>query len=119
MWDDPQFSWLRVFAYASFAAIGGFLGHVMRTMDAKEKINWVRAALEGIAAGFVGLLVMLACNAMGVPAQWTGVIVGVCGWLGANATIRILEKMVRKKLGIMNTRPAPLSEFHDVDQDTR
>lgn len=115
MWDDPQFSWLKVMAYASFAAIGGFLGHLMRTIDAKEKINWLRAALEGIAAGFVGLIVMLMCNAMGLPPQWTGVIVGVCGWLGANATIRMLEKMVRKKLGIANTRPAPLSGHSDAD----
>lgn len=114
--DGPNgFSWLNTFAYTSFAAIGGFLGHIMRTLDSNLPIKWLRSALEGIAAGFVGLLVMLACNASGATPQWTGVIVGVCGWLGASTTIRILERVVRKKLGLQNTRPAPL-EPQDVDR---
>lgn len=113
-WDDPHWKWVQPLAYALFAAVGGFLGHLLRAIDAKQKINWLRAALEGVAAGFVGLLVMLMCNAMGFSSQWTGVVVGVCGWLGANVTIRILEKIVRRKLGITDTAPAPLMELPDA-----
>lgn len=76
------------------------MGHLMRTIDGEHKIKWSRALLEGGAAGFVGLLMLLVCQAMNMSEQWTGVIVGVSGWLGANATIRMLESIVLKKLGI-------------------
>lgn len=86
--------------YAGFAALGGLLGHIMRAMDRKEPINKTRAICEGLAAGFVGMLFMLLCSAMGLSEQWTGVIVGVSGWLGAEASIRIIEEVVYKKLGL-------------------
>lgn len=104
--DDPwSLAWLRATAYTLFAAFGGVMGHLMRTIDKKEKIIWSRAIVEGAAAGFVGLIVLLICGAMELSEQWTGVIVGVSGWLGANATIRMLEGMVRKKLGIEAPSP--------------
>lgn len=115
MMDDPwSLAWLRAVAYTLFAAFGGVMGHLMRTIDKKEKVSWGRASVEGAAAGFVGLIVLLICGAMALGEQWTGVIVGVSGWLGANATIRMLEGMVRKKLGIeqqsqdpTNVQPPP------------
>jgi hypothetical protein len=84
----------------------------MRALDESANISYGRACIEGLAAGFVGLLVMLMCNATNFSDQWTGVIVGVSGWLGANASIRMLEKLVFKKLGISNDlqAPAPLDE---------
>lgn len=99
--DDPWAqAWIRAIAYTLFASAGGVMGHLMRIIDKKEKINWGRASLEGLAAGFVGFLILLVCQAMDLSEQWTGVIVGVSGWLGANASIRMLEGMVRKRLGI-------------------
>lgn len=98
--DDLWANWgVRAAAYTVFAAFGGLMGHLMRTIDKKEKISWGRAALEGFAAGFVGLIVLFMCNAMRLSEQWTGVIVGVSGWLGASVTIRMLEGIVRKKIG--------------------
>lgn len=76
------------------------MGYLLRNLDEGKSINWLRGALEGLAAGFVGLLVMLACQAMVLSESWTGVIVGVSGWLGASTTIKMLEGMVRKKLGV-------------------
>lgn len=111
--EDPQFNWLRIVAYVAFAAIGGFMGHLMRTLDARDDIKWGRAVLEGIAAGFVGLLVLFACQALNLSEQWTGVIVGVCGWLGANASIRLLETLVYDKLGVSK----PSKGRSDVDLD--
>jgi hypothetical protein len=103
--DDPLLTWLKMIVYALFAAVGGFLGHLMRTIDARKKIKWGHSALQGIAAGFVGLLVFFACRALNLSEQWTGVIVGLAGWLGANASIRMLEKVVFKKLGIEDDQP--------------
>lgn len=98
--DPTQFNWFESILYACLAGIGGILGHILRVVDAEEKINWLRAALEGIAAGFVGMLILFSCKAMHMPEPWTGVIVGVSGWLGARASIRLLEKVIYKKLGI-------------------
>jgi hypothetical protein len=98
--NDEWGWWVRALAYATFAALGGVMGHLMRTVDGKRKIHWGRACLEGAAAGFVGLLMLFLCEANGLGQQWTGVIVGVSGWLGASGTIRMLETIVRKKLGI-------------------
>ena len=99
--DDPNvFSWLRVFIYAAFASVGGMLGYSMRMLEHGVPINLKMAAVEGMASGFVGLLMFLACGQLGISQEWTGVIVGVSGWLGANATLRILEILVYRKLGI-------------------
>lgn len=92
--------WLKALVFGIFAAFGGLMGHLMRTIDARQKIKWGRAFLEGAAAGFVGLLAYLLCQALGMSDAWTGLTVGVLGWLGAKTTIKILEAAVLKKLGI-------------------
>ena len=89
------------------------MGHLLRTIDGRQKIKWGRTVLEGGAAGFVGLLMLLVCQAMNLSEQWTGVTVGVSGWLGANATIRMLESIVLKKLGIEKPQDEPLRERAD------
>ena len=99
--EDPwQKWWIKAIVYGLFATFGGVMGHLLRTMDEKNPIHWGRTSLQGAAAGFVGLLVFLVCRAMLLSEEWTAVIVGVCGWLGANATIKVLEKLVFNKLGI-------------------
>lgn len=109
--DDPNssfwslFSWFKVLSYAAFAALGGVIGHIMRAFDKQEKIVLGRAIVEGVGAGFVGLLVLFACQALNLSEQWTGVTVGLSGWLGANATIKVLESLVYKKLGLSKTPP--------------
>lgn len=92
--------WIKAATYAMFAAFGGAMGHLIRSIHNNQKVSWSRSLVEAFAAGFVGVLVLLACQAMNLTEQWTGVIVGVCGWLGASTTIAMLENIVRKKLGI-------------------
>jgi len=94
-----QFSVWQMLLYPVFAAFGGLLGYVLRAMDAGAAVSVWRAVVEALSAGFVGVLVMLICEATHLNAQWTGVMVGVCGWLGATASIRMLERIVRGKLG--------------------
>lgn len=94
--------WLqKVLMYVSLAVIGGALGHVMRTADG-GRIRWGRVLLEAASAGFVGFLMLLMCNAYGLADEWTGLLVGVSGWLGANTSIGLLEKVVYNKLGLSN-----------------
>ena len=100
-WDAISGSWwFKTTMYVILAATGGILGYIMRAVDKSERIIWWRAALEGLGAAFVGLLVMFICQEMHLSQGYTGVIVGVCGWLGANVTIRLLESLVRNKLGL-------------------
>lgn len=99
--EDPWNSWwFKATAYSLLASVGGLIGYLMRKIDAQEKISWLQALLQTIGAGFVGLLILLTCMEFNFSLQWTGVIVGVFGWLGANVTIRVLERLVLKKLGI-------------------
>lgn len=93
-------SWIRFFGYGMFAMFAGLCGHLLRSMDDEKPLLWKRAIVEGASAGFVGILVLLACDAMKLSPEWTGVIVGVSGWLGANATIQFLERVILKKLGL-------------------
>ncbi len=97
---DDESSLIRTLAYSAFAALGGLLGHFVRAVEKRQKIYLWRAVLEGVSAGFVGLLMLFLCDAMGLSKQWTGVIVGVSGWLGPSATIRLLELLVRRKLNL-------------------
>lgn len=100
---DPER--LRDFAaYFSFASFGGFLGHLMRIHERKEKFNWGAVILESIAAGFVGLIALLLCKALGLSMDWSGVVVGMSGWMGASATLRLIEVLVYNKLGLKPKR---------------
>lgn len=98
--DPSQFSWVKLVSYTSLAGLGGVLGHLLRVVDSGAKVVWTRAILEGVSASFVGTLFLLTCQAMHLNEMWTGVVVGLAGWLGANASVRILERVVYKKLGL-------------------
>ena len=91
---------IREWPYAMLATIGGFLGYVLRSLDRSTGIQWGRAVIETLAAGFVGIMVLLLCHAAGLEGAWPGFIAGVFGWAGAPASMIILEKVIFKKLGI-------------------
>lgn len=98
---DPQnISLIESVLMALFASVGGALAYVLRALNQNEKPRWFRAAIEALSSGFVGLIAMLACKAMGLDWRWSGVIVGVFGWLGAEASIAMIARLVRRKLGI-------------------
>lgn len=99
--ENPDFiSIAKGWPYAALAAVGGFLGYTLRSIDRREGIRWGRAVIETLAAGFVGLLVLLLCQANGLTGPLTGFIAGVLGWAGAPASMLLLERVVFKKLGI-------------------
>jgi hypothetical protein len=100
-WNDPEVrKWVEAIAFTGLSGIGGMIGYIYREVQSERRPNPWRALIEGSAAAFVGILVFLMCDALNLGLQWTGVIVGVFGWLGATATIHVLEKVVFKKLGV-------------------
>lgn len=92
--------WLKAILYALLASIGGLLGYLLRTMEAAKEVSLLRAIVETFAAGFVGVLTYFLCRALHLSDAWTGAMTGLFGWLGAIASIQILEKVVYRKLGV-------------------
>lgn len=88
--------WLTTILLLLLACAGGMLGAIVRMADAKQKIDWFVVAVETAASGFSGVIVMLLCQQLSLNLQWTGIIVGVCGWVGGRTTMLWLEKRVRK-----------------------
>ena len=94
--EDARQWWLSTILLLLLACAGGLLGSMIRMLDAKQKIDWFVVAIETVASGFSGVIVMLLCQALALNLQWTGIIVGVCGWFGGRTTMLWLEKRVRK-----------------------
>jgi hypothetical protein len=117
MRDPNEFNFAHSVGYAAFASLGGMVGYVLRTMDANRPISVQRLCVETFAAGFVGLLAMLVCNAFELASNWTGVIVGMSGWLGATASMRLIETVVYKRLGIDHDAVAVAKELENVEFD--
>jgi hypothetical protein len=115
MFSEDDVAWIKPLAYTIFATIGGIVGYLMRTIDGKKKPTFLRALVEGASAGFVGFIILLLCQATAMSEAWTGVVVGVSGWLGANVTIQIVEKVVRRKLGV-DASPKPEASNADNAQ---
>lgn len=98
---DSEFAtWLRMIGLTVFAGIAGALGFILREMDANTPIHWVRVLAEFAGAAFVGLLVIWICQELKVSYQVTGISTGICGWLGAKASIQVLQNFVWARLGI-------------------
>lgn len=97
------FDWiglLRNAAYVSFSAFAGGLGYILRTMEKGEGVGASRVFWEMLGSGFSGFVILMLCKVMGISPEWTGIIVGITGWLGAQATILSLESVARRKLGL-------------------
>ncbi|UZT28672.1 hypothetical protein pD_gene0065 [Vibrio phage 033B] len=98
--DPNKLDLIRTAIFVAFATVGGLLAYLMRAFNKAEKPVLARGVVEGLSSGFVGLIAMLMCKALGLSWEWSGVVVGVFGWLGAETSIMMLSKAVRKKLGI-------------------
>lgn len=97
--NSPDFLYESI-CFGLFAAVGGCLAYTLRCLNQEKKPKVSRAIAEFLASGFVGILAMLGCKAMELDWRWSGLVVGVFGWLGAEVSIALLAKLVRKKLGI-------------------
>lgn len=86
--------------YIVIAAVGGVLGHMMRRVRSQQIITVGETALQGVVAAFAGFLVLLGCRSLGVPSDISGVLVGLCGWLGGDASLMLMQSYVCGKLKI-------------------
>lgn len=96
VWDQLKDWYITAALLLLLAATGGFIGSMIRMLDAHQRISWLVVAVETAASAFSGVIVMLLCQALGFNLQWTGVIVGVCGWFGGRTTMLWMEKRVRR-----------------------
>ena len=94
--DELKSLYLTTLLLVLLAAVGGLIGSMIRMLDDTGKINWTITLIEALASAFSGVIVMLLCQALGFNLQWTGVIVGVCGWFGGRTTMLWLERRVRR-----------------------
>lgn len=101
--SEPKLSLIETLMMSGLAGIGGTLSYLMRQANIKERPTMGRAVLEACSSAFVGLLAMLACQAMEISWQWAGVIVGLFGWMGAELSIALLRRLVESRFGIGKT----------------
>lgn len=94
--DEVKEVWLPLLLAVLLAALGGFLGSMIRTLDAGLRFNWVVVLLETAASAFAGVTVMLLCSYAGLDYRLSGAIVAVCGWFGGRITMGWLEQRVAK-----------------------
>lgn len=96
IWEQFKGWYLTTVLFLMLAAFGGLIGSVLRAIDTNERVNWFVVIVETMASAFSGMLVILLCQALGMSLQWTGLVVGVCGWVGGRTTMLWLENRVRK-----------------------
>ena len=97
---NNEFNIIEILQFAGFSAVGGLLGYLMRQATREQPIKLSRATLEAVASGFVGVVTMFLCHAIGLPWYWSGAMVGVLGWLGAEASIVVIARVIRGKIGL-------------------
>lgn len=100
---------IRSWVYIMIAAIGGALGHMMRRLGSQQPIKVGETLLQAVGAAFAGYLVLLGCRSLDIPPDVSGLIIGLCGWLGADATLMLLQDYIYKKIKINSV----------VDEDVR
>lgn len=85
--------------FALFAGVGGMLSYLLRSLNSNLSPKFSRAFVEALSSAFVGLIAMLICKAVEIDLYWSGAIVGVFGWIGAETSMVIFTKIVKARFG--------------------
>ena len=80
-----------------FAAFGGMAK--LLSAKTKRRIGWGIIFAELFVSGFVGLMAMQLCIALGIESAWVGVVCGAMGFAGVRALDGVVG-LVAKKTGI-------------------
>lgn len=97
---DPKWDWSNILLFAILSIVGGSLGYTMRTLDANEKLSFYRVALEGLSAGFIGIIAGLVCMEYGLSLGYSSAIIGVLAWMGSRATFLVARSVIAKRTGV-------------------
>ena len=97
---NNEYNIIEILQFAGLSAMGGLLGYLMRQATREQPIKLSRATLEAVASGFIGVITMFLCHAIGLSWYWSGAVVGVLGWLGAEASIVVIAHAIRGKIGL-------------------
>lgn len=84
----------------ALAAVAGLLGYLMRTYRRGKKVRLANLVIETASSGLVGYLALLLAEASKIDKAWIGPIVGILGWMGASSSIKVLEHIIQRKLGV-------------------
>lgn len=93
-------TWSKEVEAITVAAIAGLLGYLMRTIQSGRRIRALQAVVETAAAGLVGYMACHLCEGLGIGREWSSVIIGVLGWVGASGSVVILQRLAFRRFGI-------------------
>lgn len=94
-------SWLiQCIAAVLLAAAGGPLGYLTRATDNGETVSKKALLVQTLSAAFTGCIVLLICLHFEFDMIVSGIMCGVSGWMGAMATLGLVTRQIKSKLGI-------------------
>jgi hypothetical protein len=97
------------------AGTAGLLAFLMRAFRKGRRVRWPEALIKTAASAFVGYLALHACIALKIDDAWVGVVVGCLGWIGAESSIAVIERLVFRRLGVPEDVAAART---DADRDS-
>lgn len=110
--------WFKLTSLATLAGVGGALGYLLASMDANRAITVKMLVVKFLSSAFAGIVVFILCKAMELGDLWTAAIVAVFGWLGAEITFLVLQRVIEKKLGLDNSVYSSVAEQPTVIEQT-
>ena len=81
---------------ALFSAFCGLAGYLHKKSKSKEKIVLAEALVRALGSGVTGAILIMACQSMEIDPMTTGAIIGTCGWLGADASVKLLHGIIKR-----------------------
>lgn len=90
---------LKFMAVVALAIFGGVIGYMSRAAESNEPVTIGTLIVQAAGAGFAGVLIFLAGSLYDIDWRLIAIVSGIGGWMGADATLRLMSKWARRKIG--------------------
>ena len=80
---------------AILLAVAGGLARILNAKDRKV-IKWSVLLAELFLSGFIGYMMVLFVNSIGIEGDWVGLTCGISGWIGPRMLTLVVSKMFLK-----------------------